>query len=79
MCRPRTSCSRCASNEGDFAGDMPLSASVRAEIARDGTLHRLQGQIFADAGTDRRHGPEQSHSKIDRAELRFNWDAGSAP
>ena len=37
-------------NEGNLDINLPLSASVRAEIASDGTLQRLQGQVLADAG-----------------------------
>ena len=62
-------------NEGDLDVDMPLSASVRAELSSDGALHRLQGQVLAEAGTITDHGPDNLNLKIDRADLRFNWDA----
>jgi hypothetical protein len=62
-------------NEGDLDIDLPLSASVRAELSSDGTLHRLQGQVFADSGTVADHGPNSLNLKIDRADVRFNWDA----
>ncbi len=62
-------------NEGDFDVDLPLSASVRAELSTDGTLHRLQGQVLAEAGTIADHGPDNLNMKIDRADVRFNWDA----
>jgi hypothetical protein len=61
-------------NEGDLDVDLPLSASVRAEISSDGTLRRLQGQVFADAGTITDHGADNVAVKIDRADVRFNWD-----
>ena len=62
-------------NEGDFDVDLPLSASVRAEISSDGTLRRLQGQVFADAGTVTDHAGDNVTVKIDHADVRFNWDA----
>ena len=62
-------------NEGDLDVDLPLSASVRAEISSDGTLQRLQGQVLADAGTIVDHAGEDTSVKIDRADIRFNWDA----
>ena len=62
-------------NEGDFDVDLPLSASVRAEIASDGTLQRLQGQVLVDEGTIIDRVGENTNVKIDRADIRFNWDA----
>ena len=62
-------------NEGDLDVDLPLSASVRAEILSDGTLQRLQGQVVADAGTIVDHAGENTSMKIDHADIRFNWDA----
>ncbi len=62
-------------NEGDLDVELPLSASVRAEISSDGTLRRLQGQVLADAGTITDHGADNVTVKIDRADVRFNWDA----
>ena len=47
-------------NEGDLDIDLPLSASVRAELSSDGTLHRLQGQVFAELRHRRRSRPQQS-------------------
>ena len=62
-------------NEGDLDVDLPLSASVRAELSPDGTVNRLQGQVLAEAGTIVDHGPNKLDLKIDRADMRFNWDA----
>jgi hypothetical protein len=61
-------------NEGDFDVDLPLSASVRAEISSDGTLQRLQGQVLVDEGTIIDRVGENTNVKIDRADIRFNWD-----
>ncbi len=62
-------------NEGNLDVDLPLSASVRAEILSDGTLQRLQGQVLADAGTIVDHSVDNPSVKIDRADIRFNWEA----
>jgi hypothetical protein len=62
-------------NEGDIDADLPLSASVRAEISSDGTLQRLQGQVLAEAGTIVDHDGQNTTVKIDDADIRFNWDA----
>jgi hypothetical protein len=62
-------------NEGDLDVDLPLSASVRAEILSDGTLQLFQGQVLADAGTIVDHAGDPTEMKIDRADVRFNWDA----
>jgi len=62
-------------NEGDIDVDLPLSASVRAEIAADGGLQRMQGQVLADTGTIVNHDGEAVQVKIDHADVRFNWDS----
>ncbi len=61
-------------NEGDFDVDLPLSGSVRAEISSDGTLQQLQGQVIVDQGTVIDRVGENANVKIDRADIRFNWD-----
>jgi len=62
-------------NEGNLDVDLPLSASVRAEISSDGTLQRLQGQVLADAGTIVDPDSENPSLKIDHADVRFTWEA----
>jgi hypothetical protein len=62
-------------NEGDIEADLPLSASVRAEITSDGILQRLQGQVVAKAGSIGDGASEESRVKIDHADIRFNWEA----
>jgi hypothetical protein len=62
-------------NDGDIEADMPLSASVRAEISSDGTLQHLQGRVLADAGTIVDRDGDTASMKIDHADVRFNWDA----
>jgi hypothetical protein len=54
--------------------DTPLSASVSGEIGPDGLPQVLSGRIVADAGS---LGDADSGVTIDRAETKFNWDAGT--
>jgi hypothetical protein len=64
-----------AGNTG-LEADLPLSASVRAEIATDGTPQVVQGQILLGAGTlVDRSGKEPVTVKLDRGDFRFNWDS----
>src|SRR6478736_7527604 len=62
-------------NLGNFDVDLPLSASVRAEISPEGIPQLVQGQVVAAAGTivDREY--EKVSLNIDHADFRFNWDA----
>jgi hypothetical protein len=62
-------------NMGNFDVDLPLSASVRAEISPDGIPQIVQGQLVAEAGTivDREY--DKVSLNIDHADFRFNWDA----
>ena len=60
---------------GDVDADLALSASVRAEIAADGTLRAAQGEIVADPGkVVAREGDKTLAVKIERADVRFSWD-----
>jgi hypothetical protein len=54
--------------------DTPLSASVSGEIGPDGLPQVLSGRLFADAGS---LGDASTSVAIDRAEFKFNWDAGT--
>ncbi|MGB8042737.1 MAG: hypothetical protein WCF66_07230, partial [Pseudolabrys sp.] len=62
-------------NTANFDVDLPLSASVRAEISPEGTPQLLQGQLVSDAGsiTDRQY--DRINLNVDHADFRFNWDA----
>ena len=62
-------------NEVNIDADLPLSASIRAEVLPDGTPQLLQGQVVADTGDIVDHENENSRLTIDHAEIRFNWDA----
>ncbi len=61
---------------GELAADLPLSASIRADVAADGTPQLLQGEVIAGAGTITDHdGPDVIHIGVDRADFRFSWNA----
>jgi hypothetical protein len=62
-------------NDGEFEADLPLSASVRAEIAADGALQRMQGQVIAGRGNIVQHGENVVTVPIDSADVRFSWEA----
>src|SRR5690606_26044681 len=62
-------------DSGGTEVNLPLSASVRAEVGPDGTPKVVQGEIFSDAGTIIDHGKETIRYDIDRIDARFNWDA----
>lgn len=62
-------------NEGEFEADLPLSASMRAEISPEGALQRMQGQVLAGHGNIIEHGEDVVTVPIDGADIRFNWDA----
>jgi hypothetical protein len=61
-------------NESPIEPDLPLSASVRADIAADGSLQQMQGQVVADSGIIIDHNNDRANIKIDRADIRFSWD-----
>ena len=55
--------------------DLPVSASIRADIAPDGTPQVVQGELYTDPGSIVDHSNESSRIDIERADFRFNWDA----
>jgi hypothetical protein len=59
---------------GDIEADLPLSASIRAEIAADGTPKVAQGQVIADPGTIADRQDANLHFDIQHADIRFEWD-----
>src|SRR5512144_1947687 len=58
----------------DLDIDLPVSASVRADILPDGTPQVVQGQLIAEVGTIFDRNNERVNFKIDHADFRFNWD-----
>ena len=62
-------------NDSSIDIDLPVSASIRADIAADGTPQVVQGQLYTDPGSIVDHSEENSRIDIERADFRFNWDA----
>jgi hypothetical protein len=62
-------------NESKIEANLPLSASVRAEISSAGVLQRLQGQVVSGRGGVIDHSGERIVVPIDNADVRFNWEA----
>ena len=62
-------------NESKVEADLPLSASVRAEISSAGALQRLQGQVIAGRGDVTDHGNDNVTVPIEGADVRFSWEA----
>jgi hypothetical protein len=54
--------------------NLPISASIRADVLPDGKLQVVQGQLYTDPGTIVDRDNENSRIEIDRADFRFNWD-----
>ena len=64
-------------SDGQFSADMPLSAVIRAEIERDGTLQALEGRILAGAGDFGPRGDPESRIHIDEGQLNLRWNAAT--
>jgi hypothetical protein len=62
-------------NEASVEADLPISASIRADILPDGTPQVVQGQLVANAGTIVSHQDDSVRVAIDHADFRFNWDS----
>lgn len=62
-------------NEGKIEANLPLSASVRAEVTSAGMLQRLQGQVVASRGDVIDHSDDDIIVPIDSADIRFSWEA----
>jgi hypothetical protein len=62
-------------NASDIDVDLPLSASIRADVSADGIPQMVQGQLIADVGTITDRDNDKVSLNIDRADFRFNWDA----
>ena len=65
------------SGEGQFSADVPLSAVLRAEIERDGTLQLLEGRILAGGGDFGSRDDPESRIHIDEAQLNLRWNAAT--
>ena len=62
-------------NTDDFGVDLPVSASIRADVLADGTPQVVQGQLFTERGTIVDRNNDKVNLTIDRADVRFNWDS----
>lgn len=58
----------------EFDIDLPVSASVRADVLADGTPQVVQGQLFTEKGTIVDRNNDRVSFPVDRADVRFNWD-----
>jgi Protein of unknown function/AsmA-like C-terminal region len=63
-------------DDGSIDANVPLSASLNAEIGRDGVPHRLSGRIVAESGSISDASGDAGRIDIDHAEMKLNWDAG---
>ncbi|MGN6750568.1 MAG: hypothetical protein ACTHJS_18450 [Xanthobacteraceae bacterium] len=64
-------------DDGTMQVDLPLSASLRGEIGRNGMPLALVGRIVANAGAISDGDSSDGRIEIDRAEFKINWDAAS--
>src|SRR5436190_6193250 len=64
-------------SEGHFSADVPLSAVIRAEIERDGTLQVLEGRVLAGAGYFGSREDPESRIHVDEAQLSLRWNAST--
>jgi hypothetical protein len=58
-----------------FDADLPVSLSLRAELARDGTPQRASGQLSFGPGTVADANDPNARVEIERAEATLDWDA----
>ena len=63
-------------DNGQFDPDLPLSLSLRAELARDGAPQTATGQLTIGPGTITDAKDPDAQIAIDHAEVTLDWDAG---
>jgi hypothetical protein len=61
-------------NEAAVDAELPVSASVRAELSSAGALQRLQGRILAGRGSINDIGDDKYNVNVEHADIRFDWD-----
>ncbi|MEA2927681.1 MAG: hypothetical protein QOG38_109, partial [Hyphomicrobiales bacterium] len=64
-------------DDSQFSADVPLSAVIRAEIDRDGTLQQMEGRIVAGSGYVGAREDAESRIQIDEAQLSLRWNAAA--
>jgi hypothetical protein len=62
-------------DDGQVDPDLPLSLSLRAELARDGAPQIASGQMLIGPGTITDTKDPEAKLAIDRAEVSLDWDA----
>ena len=61
--------------DGQVTANLPVSASIRADIAADGTPQQVRGEVIAGAGTVVDHdGSDLINIPVERADFRFRWN-----
>ena len=63
-------------DDGSINAGLPMSLSLRAELARDGTPQMASGQVLIGPGTVTDTDDPNAQLTIDRAEVSLDWDAG---
>jgi len=61
-------------SDAKFVADMPLSAVLRAEVDRDGTVQQLEGRVLAGAGEFGARNDPDTRIHIDNAQLNMRWN-----
>ena len=62
-------------DDGNLRIDTPLSATMNGEIGPDGLPQNLVAHVVAEAGSIGEADDDDSRIPIERAEVKFNWDA----
>jgi hypothetical protein len=60
--------------DGQIDADVPVSATLRAEIERDGTPHTVGGRMVIGPGHITETGDAGAKVAVDKAELTLEWD-----
>jgi len=61
--------------DGQYEPDLPVSATIRAEIGSDGIPQMVEGRILVEKGTIVDTDEPLSRIVIDRAEFTLEWDS----
>jgi hypothetical protein len=61
--------------DGQIDADVPVSATLRAEIEKDGTPHSAGGRVVVGPGTISDGSDEMGQVPVDRAEATIEWDS----
>ena len=64
--------------DGTIESNLPLSASLRADFASDGSVKQARGQILASGGEIHDTRDPSSKVTVEHADIRFTWDGAHA-